>query len=240
MIETLAVIGLFPAKEILLIPALIAGSYFVDRQLFKQAGILLFATMLISPLLKKIATSFGVGYDFPSGHMFLATTFWGFLLHNLKAIWFRMMVVAALLMQAWSLTYFNYHSYFDVFGGFVFAILLITIYISANARIYNKKYINLFVVVFSTSLFCYFHTAKPYLLLPYFCLISLSIADLIRGNRIDTKARTLSFYCASLIFVMALVCGYVVFPNLSYIFATVLCLWSLSGLDSVLTRFVKY
>lgn len=70
----------------------------------------------------------GEGWAFPSGHMFVATTFWLFLAIQLRNSLFSTLVLIILSGIAGGLIYQKYHVFFDVFAAVIFSFILIVLY----------------------------------------------------------------------------------------------------------------
>lgn len=236
MLEQIASFGLLPAKEIVLIPTLLVGLYYVNYNIFQKSAVLMFFTLLVAPALKDLFKLFNFGHDFPSGHMFLACVFWLFLSYSIKNIVFRAIVVLLLCMEGWSLTFFNYHDYMDVFGGLFSALIMLVIFkFISRVDKTNKTKSTMALAIISTLLFISYCTTKKYLLLPYSCLMTILLSEMFHYSK---KFSIKYNYSAiiSLTLILSLVSLYIIFPHLNFLFASLLSLWSFAGLDPCIRR----
>ncbi|WP_032112878.1 phosphatase PAP2 family protein [Candidatus Paracaedibacter symbiosus] len=121
------------SKEIVLIPIFLIGYFFYNRNVFFQALVLLLFSLVAAAFLKSLfkiplLPHLGEGWAFPSGHMFTATVFWGFLALKLRNKFITALVIILLAGIGYSLMHFHYHNLIDIVGAVGFAILLIIFY----------------------------------------------------------------------------------------------------------------
>lgn len=136
MMETAQFFLIF-ANRYLIIPLILIGLVTINRRLFYEASCLALFSLLVNVALK---VTFQVpltliaghpGYALPSGHMQLATVFYGWLAcHAYKQsgtnrIALILLTLVVLTGIGWALTYKGYHSLSDVIAGAVCALILI-------------------------------------------------------------------------------------------------------------------
>jgi predicted PurR-regulated permease PerM len=111
-------------------------------------------SMLVSTALKvtfqiPLSPSLGKpGFAFPSGHMQLSVVLYGWLITNTRNIVHKILLIALLIGIGFSLIYFGYHSYFDIFGAVFFGSLLVFFYTLLTK--YEKRLLSLILLIFST------------------------------------------------------------------------------------------
>lgn len=133
-IDNLARVFLFFSHFSCLIPLTIFGMIFINRRVFSRVIMLVAWSIIINVALKvtfKVPLSptlHKVGYAFPSGHMQLATVFYGWLLLNIRDWRLCLAVPLLLLGVGFGLIHFQYHTLDEVMAGFVVAAGLIGIY----------------------------------------------------------------------------------------------------------------
>lgn len=132
--DNLASFFLFLGNGIVLVPILLFGLIVIDRRFFYQLGCLVLISILINVALK---VSFQIPlpshlaknwFAFPSGHMQMATVFYGWLAYRVPSTWFRMSMMGLLLGIGFSLIYFDYHTSYDVIAAFFAALFIIAAY----------------------------------------------------------------------------------------------------------------
>ena len=69
-----------------------------------------------------------LGYGFPSGHVMAAVVVWGYLATVYKRAWLSISVVIYVLLMGWARMYAGAHYPQDVFGGVIFGIIALMIF----------------------------------------------------------------------------------------------------------------
>lgn len=119
----------------IIIPLILWGLVFDERRLFASALRLVALSILVNVALK---ISFQVplspslakeGFAFPSGHMQLATVFYGWLAYNRRNRLLSVGTVCLLTGIAWGLIHFDYHTLYDVTAAVVVAHCLFYLYL---------------------------------------------------------------------------------------------------------------
>lgn len=107
---------------------------FWDLKKGGSALFLLLFALLFNPFLKSIwqvplLPSVGhEGWAFPSGHMQVTCTFYGWMAWQMRPLWFRLLIIFLLGGLGISLIYCGFHTLVDVLGAVFFAGLTILIY----------------------------------------------------------------------------------------------------------------
>jgi membrane-associated phospholipid phosphatase len=134
MLDYLARGFLFFSHYQFILAVIILGFIWFDRSLFYHAFCLALLSALLNVALKD---SFQIplnpflhkqGFAFPSGHMQLATVFYGWLAYKVKGKLFSLLMAVLLSGIGLGLVHFGYHTIYDVFGGVFFALLLFLLY----------------------------------------------------------------------------------------------------------------
>lgn len=119
---------------LIIIPLLLWGLIFAERRLFYSALCLIGLSILVNVALKvsfqlPLSPSLGKeGFAFPSGHMQLATVFYGGLAYNKRSQLFSLLIVCLLAGIGWGLIHYNYHNLYDVSAAFIVALCLLYLY----------------------------------------------------------------------------------------------------------------
>ncbi len=99
------------------------------RPYFYHALYLMFLSLLIKAALKcffEIPNTLQLGYAYPSGHMQLAVTFYGFLALQSREVWVKLLVAIILFGIGFSLIHFKYHTMLDILGAVCFSSILLS------------------------------------------------------------------------------------------------------------------
>jgi len=110
------------------------GFVFVSRSIFIKLACLAAFDIVVNVALKgtfKVPLSptlHKIGYAFPSGHMQLSTVFYVWLLMQRPLKSLHLLIAILLMGIAAGLIHYDYHNGYDVLGGFVGGLLLISLY----------------------------------------------------------------------------------------------------------------
>jgi len=178
---------LFFSKEIAIIPAFLLGYYFYNRKVFFYSLVLTLFGLIVAAFLKSffkipLLPHLGEGWSFPSGHMFTAVTFWGFLALQLRNKIMSTLVITLLIGIGCSLVYCNYHIFIDVLAAVFFSLILITLYrILLNmSSLGNNEATLSFVFFILSGILTYFtHPFKSVFYIPLGALLGLSIGGFL-------------------------------------------------------------
>lgn len=174
------------AKEAVLITIFLLGYFLYNRKLFFQAIVLLLLGLIVAAFIKHLfkvplMPHLGEGWSFPSGHMFAACTFWGFLALELRNKIFSIFVTVLLIGIGFSLMHGNYHILIDVLAAVVFSFIYIILYrflLSSTPLDQNNALLGLFAFLFG-GLLIYSMPFKPIFYLPMGALLGLAIGCLL-------------------------------------------------------------
>ena len=205
---------LFFSNDSLIIPILILGIIWLNKEIFYHAICLLLLSMIYSHALK---VSFQIssplyGFVFPSGHMLASTVFYGWIAYQYKNIILSILTAALLIGVAISLVHANYHEYFHVVGGFFFAILLMIAY----QYILLKKplWINRFSIIVATILMLYIYlkigaiSASSWL--GYYALIGFIFSSAVfQEKALLKKSNMIKIFISILSFLAIFSIGYI-------------------------------
>jgi len=167
---------------IVIVPLIILGYLRCDQRVFFHGTCILLLSMVLNWALKvtfqvPLPVEFSEGgFAFPSGHMQAAFVFYGWLWKSFHNLSIRLGVPLVLIGIGVSLVHFGYHTYFDVWGGVGFGMLLLSVY-TWLLRLKEKEFL-LIVFLFSTFLMMYsgwMYNLKPVSWRAYSLLIVLII-----------------------------------------------------------------
>ena len=189
MIDEIANGFLFLTCEQFIIPIIMLGYIWIDRDKFFHATCLILMSMIFNTTLKVI---FQIplnpllgkdGFAFPSGHMQSATTFFAWLAYRINSFAMRISIIAILTGIGISLVYFKYHNYYDVLVAVFFAFLLIIAYNQINKAQLTKNKTSWIIVCISTILVAYiwFKTKQieSHIWMSYYSLIGFILSERI-------------------------------------------------------------
>jgi len=131
LIDNIAHIFLWFTHETFIVPFIILGYIWVDKNNFYHATCLLLLSMLFNYALKitfaiPLNPALGkIGFAFPSGHMQQAVIFFGWLALNVGHKKIHGLTILLLLGIGLSLIHFGYHNYYDILGSIFFGLLSI-------------------------------------------------------------------------------------------------------------------
>ncbi len=96
-------------------------------------------------------------WAFPSGHMLITVTFYGWMAFELRKLWFSMAIVIIMLGVGWALVHFTYHTLRDVLASVGFGGLTLVAYYFLLRTPFIKKNLSLLGIFLSplTALFIY-------------------------------------------------------------------------------------
>lgn len=173
------------SHDTVIIPFVIIGYIWLDRNLFFNAICLILLSIIfnsalkitfqipLSPLLNK------EGFAFPSGHMMSSAVLYGWILLHTQNLFHRTSIIIVLFGIAFSLVHCGYHNYYDILGAAFFALLLVTSYykiLKINRAILAKT-----VFIITTVMMIYIgirYTQIPkHLWIAYYGLIGITISE---------------------------------------------------------------
>ncbi len=158
MLDNIARLVLTFSNVIVIVPLLIYGYIWRDRDVFYRAICMILFSMLLNCVLKIIfkvplPAALGVdGFAFPSGHMQSSTTLYAWLAYNNHNNLIKIFFIVMLIAIGFSLVYCGYHDYSDVVAGVIVAIFVI---------FFTKKYISVapcVLICFASVLMAYIAT----------------------------------------------------------------------------------
>ena len=161
MIDTIANVYLFSTRDQFIIPLIILGYIWIDRDTFYHATCLILVSMIFNTALKvtfqvPLSPILGKdGFAFPSGHMQSAATFFGWLAFRNNSIAIRILIAALLIGVGLSLVHFKYHNYYDVLAAVFFALLQIVAYYQIITK--GKRISRWIIILSSTILVAYIY-----------------------------------------------------------------------------------
>ncbi|HHF7348437.1 TPA: phosphatase PAP2 family protein [Legionella feeleii] len=220
MLDTLARTLLAFSNGSVVIPLIILGFIWLDRNVFYHAACLVLLGIVVNVALKvtfQIPLPPALGKDwfaFPSGHMQLSTVLYVWLAYNVAKPVFRLATVALLVGIGASLIHFDYHNLFDVLAGSFFALLLIVAYYLPSKKWPQKM--PLIVVLIGSLLVFYInwrYTRIPvHAWMAYYALSGFIISDKLCGR--NTALLLSHKVLATFLCVLALVTVHLVFHHL--------------------------
>lgn len=189
MIDEIANGFLFLTCENFIIPIIVLGYIWADRNKFFHATCLILISMIFNTALKvtfeiPLSPVLGkAGFAFPSGHMQSATTFFGYLAYRINSIVVRILIIAILIGIGISLIHFKYHNCYDVLAAVFFSFLLMFAYNYINKAQLTKRKISWIIIFISTILVAYiwFKTRQisSHIWMSYYALIGFIVAERI-------------------------------------------------------------
>ncbi len=206
MIDTAAHIFLMFIKEEIIIPIVIFGMIFHKREPYANAICFFCIIMIFNTFLKNLfkvplLPHLGNGYAFPSGHMHTSTIFYGYILYKIPDWKIKFLLASLICGIGFSLVYCNYHSLFDIYGTFGFAVTEIAIYRYLEKNT-STRFIAIFALVFSLliirALFL-MHKLESYVWLGFYVLIGMIIGIWFFG---EYKLKNIAQKITALIFAL--------------------------------------
>jgi undecaprenyl-diphosphatase len=170
---------------------IILGYLWLDRDIFLHALGLLQTSMLCN-----VALKYGfhvplpshlhkIGFAFPSGHMQSAIVLYGWLFQSLHNLILKVLFVILLIGIALGLVHFAYHTYYDVFAGCLFGLLILLGYAYLKKK-YNNKICLIVILSVDLLLFVYlwlrYNLIQESLCVSYFCLLGMIFAECLLHN----------------------------------------------------------
>lgn len=144
-----------------LVPFVLFGLYTLQEKAFICAALMAFFAAFLNSYLKSIwqvplnPELFSHGWAFPSGHTQMSITFWCTLIYmtrKYKALYF---LIPIILVSLYSITYFKYHTWYDISAGIFFAVLTF-IYFRFWKKMFKDRYLELATVNAILSIGLYF------------------------------------------------------------------------------------
>jgi membrane-associated phospholipid phosphatase len=195
-IDTVARFFLGFSHLYLIIPMLVLGLIFLNKNLFYHALCIMLFSLVINIALK---VTFQVplapflnkaGFAFPSGHMQLATIVYGWFALKIPSTRLRVLIGLILVGVGFGLVYFGYHTVVDVLGGVFFASLLITFYAFMQFE-HNKV---LPWILITTSSLAMVYIAWRSTIFPHAWVAYCSLLVLIIPERLFLKGKSHAFF----------------------------------------------
>ena len=207
MIDIFIKLFLSFSNEPMIIPLIILGYIWINKEIFYHSICILLVSMIFSYTLKtyfKIESPI-YGLIFPSGHMLCSTSLYGWIAYKMNNIIVRISSLCLLAGIALSLVYKGYHNYYDVIAGVFFSVILIIVY---NYMSRNKSYITTIISLLFISLsmiYIYISNGKipGNLWLAYYAFVGFSFSAEIFKNR-NTLVTKIERILASLSFFLSI------------------------------------
>lgn len=189
---------LFFSKETAIISTFFLGYFFYRRKVFFQALVLTLFGLTVAAALKALfkvplLPHLGEGWSFPSGHMFTAVTFWGFLALELRNKIVSILVITLLAGIGFSLVYCNYHIFIDVIGSIFFSIILIFLYrilLVMSLLNCNEAALSFLFFILSGTLIYFISPFKSVFYIPLGALLGLSTGSFLGAMPMFNKKVT--------------------------------------------------
>lgn len=224
MLETTGRLFLAFSHDNILIPLIILGYIWLDRDIYFHAVCLLLTSMLFNLALQstfKIPLAFSVGkqgFAFPSGHMQSAVVFYGWLFQSTNRLIIKSSITILLIGIGLSLLYFGYHNSFDILGAIFFGLLLIWAYNQLLISI-QQTLLPVVILLFNTLLVLYIsfaHGMNQYSWMAYYALIGIIFSELHFKQK-TTLVDNISKLLATLLCVIAFILTNQIFPKNHFI-----------------------
>lgn len=141
------------SQDYVIFPIVVFGILFLDRQLFLRIVVLLLFGIAINVFLKNV---FQVPLNpdlhkdwlaFPSGHTQITVTFYGYLAYHYRNLLVSIIVGLIFIGESFSLVHFHYHNWFDILGGFIAAILWISLFEAIRKSPLFRERFYLFAII---------------------------------------------------------------------------------------------
>ncbi|CDZ75981.1 PAP2 superfamily protein [Legionella massiliensis] len=198
MIDHLARIFLLFSSDLIIIPLVVIGLIWLNRETFYHATCLILFSMLVNVALKNtfqipLSPALGkIGYAFPSGHMQFVTVLYAWLALRVKNFWLTMAIVIVLIGVALSLIHFGYHNLYDVVAAVFFAVILIGLYYLADLRWQDS--VPWLILLFASLLLIYIvltsEQIAAHVWMAYYGLWGLISAEKIANRRVVALLRS--------------------------------------------------
>ncbi len=208
------------AKEAVLIPMFLLGYFFYNRKIFFQAIVLLLLGLIVAAFTKQLfkvplMPHLGEGWSFPSGHMFAACTFWGFLALEIRDKIFSAFVSILLVGIGFSLIHGNYHVLIDVLAAAVFSVIYIILYrlLLRSTRLGHNNALLSFCAFLFGGLLIYLMPFKPIFYLPMGALLGLTVGCAL--SQLPYFNKPISLFVEVLLCLGALILIYCLAPFLT-------------------------
>lgn len=140
------------SDEFFVIPVIILGSIWVDREVFFHASCMMLVNIIINFALKIIfhiplaSLLMQDGFSFPSGHMQASSAFYGWLIYARGRSIIGVLSSILLTAIACGLSYSDYHDYWDILSAGLFAAISIMWYVQLLAHPYYSASMTIFAI----------------------------------------------------------------------------------------------
>ncbi|MCT4635360.1 MAG: phosphatase PAP2 family protein [Rickettsiales bacterium] len=179
MLDFIVRIFLEFSHETIIIPMIVIGFIWFNRNIFYHATCLVLLSMLLSFALKvSFQKTSPYGFSFPSGHMQASVILYGWLAYNFKSYFLRSVIIFLLVGIGWSLIYSGFHDHYDVLGAVLFAIIILSVYYFTMQKIQRSiLYLSIGLASFlMLYIYLVFNQILPHLWLAYYALIGFMIS----------------------------------------------------------------
>lgn len=174
-------------QEQVIVPIFLLGYFFYDRKVFFQALVLALGSIALAAFLKHLfkvplMPHLGEGWAFPSGHMFVACTFWGFLGFELRNKFAKGGIALLLIGIGFSLIHSNFHTPMDVMAAVFFALIVLIFYrwlLTSTALGHNYALLSLSTFIFSALLIYFISPFKAIFYISLGALLGLSVGAFV-------------------------------------------------------------
>ncbi|MDX1924125.1 MAG: phosphatase PAP2 family protein [Rickettsiaceae bacterium] len=207
------------SHETIIIPILIMGYIWINREIFFHSICLVLLSMIFNSSLKAtfqipLAPHIGKeGFAFPSGHMQTSMVLYGFLYTFTRNKLLKNSLIVLLIMIGTSLIYFGYHNIADILGAVFFALALIYLYKYLKISM-ETRYLFLVIIAFTSVCLVYIkliHAIPPHLWMAYFAVFGLLISQYyfdyggVLGNPTQKTKLVATICCFSFLFLVNVV-----------------------------------
>lgn len=205
MLDIIVKIFLEFSHDTIIIPMIVIGFIWFDRNIFYHATCLILLSILLNFILKiSFQKTSPYGFSFPSGHMQSSVVLYGWLAYSFKNYFLRAVITLLLVGIGGSLVYSGYHDYYDVLGGVFFAIVILSVYYLALQKMKHKMlYLSIGLASFLILyIYLVFNQILPHLWLAYYALIGFAISFKISDQKIKSNKVIASILCFLIIFII--------------------------------------
>lgn len=192
----------FFTELFLLVPYLVSESFFifvvaigywgVNRNLYRDLGVMICLTTMINVFIKLIfkiprptiehLITVQDPFGFPSGDVMIATVFWLMLACTYKRNWLWALSFIMIGLVMCSRMYLGVHSHYDVLIGALLGIILTWFYFSIKSKGFIStrlvRLLGLLFILFISN--WVFYVGYPYLLVAYGFLLGIMLGDVMK------------------------------------------------------------
>jgi undecaprenyl-diphosphatase len=151
------------------------------REWFEKASCLVLFIVVFNSLLKNLFKvplypHLGTGYAFPSGHMHVATAFYGYFLYCAQNRLIKSLFIVILGLLGLAMVHHNFHNWFDISGTVIFATVEIVTLHFLQKRCHTKTLatISIVMIILSFGILQVFYKTEIYMWIAFcnfFCML---------------------------------------------------------------------